>query len=173
MNQSQSSEAQITNRLLDPGERAACEQLVSGEAPHNQRAQALLALDQGATQREAGQVAGLSQGQVKYWLGKFRKIGMSIFPEDVLEAAQPTADVSVTAEPAGDAEEIAKRSGKKKTGKKSAKKRVKKKKAKKGQGKKRKKKAKKRKAKKTKPKKKDKKAAAGKKSAKKKKKKKA
>lgn len=78
--------------LLTPDEGAACEALASGEAPHSQRAQALLALDRGATQAEAAQVAGLSLGQLRYWLGKFRESRMAIFPESTPEPMQVAAD---------------------------------------------------------------------------------
>ncbi len=72
---------QIAANLLSPEARAACQRIAAGEAPWSQRAQALLAVDEGATQAEAGQRAGLTQGQVKYWLGKFRRDQLGIFPE--------------------------------------------------------------------------------------------
>jgi outer membrane biosynthesis protein TonB len=76
-------------RLLDAEERGIFSQIATEEAPHSQRAQALLAIDEGATQAEAGIQAGLTQGQVRYWLDKFRKDGTSIFPEELLNQAQP------------------------------------------------------------------------------------
>ena len=72
---------QIAANLLSPEARAACERIAAGEAPWSQRAQALLAVDEGATQAEAGQRVGLTQGQVKYWVGKFRRDQLGIFPE--------------------------------------------------------------------------------------------
>jgi transposase len=80
--------------LLDDEQRIVCERLASGEEPHGQRAQALLALDEGATQAAAADRAGLSKNQVKYWLGRFRKNGLGIFPEDLVDQARPE-----TAEP--------------------------------------------------------------------------
>ena len=77
-------------KLLTPQERQACQQISVGEAPHSQRAQALLALDGGATQAQAGQQAGLTSRQVKYWLGKFRREGLDAFPERVY-VESPTA----------------------------------------------------------------------------------
>jgi len=68
--------------LLEPQERLACKQIATEKPPHSQRAQALLAIDQGETQAEAGRLSGLSVGQVKYWLGKFRKDRMNIFPSE-------------------------------------------------------------------------------------------
>ncbi|MCK4975455.1 MAG: helix-turn-helix domain-containing protein [Anaerolineales bacterium] len=83
---------QVAGKLLSLDERGACEQLAGGEAPHNQRALALLAIDEGATQAEAGQRAGLTSGQVKYWLGKFRNEGLTIFPEDLGAQAEPKGE---------------------------------------------------------------------------------
>jgi hypothetical protein len=84
-------------KLLTPQERQACQQISTGEAPHSQRAQALLALDEGATQTQAGQQAGLTRSQVKYWLGKFLREGLDAFPEGVyMEApAAPTGPENV------------------------------------------------------------------------------
>jgi DNA-directed RNA polymerase specialized sigma24 family protein len=52
--------------LLSPQERAVCEGVASGDAPHGQRALALLSLDEGVTQAEAAERAGLTAGQVQY-----------------------------------------------------------------------------------------------------------
>ncbi len=71
------------SNLLSPDERNACRRVAAGTAPHSQRALALMALDQGVTQSEAGELSGLSQGQVRYWRDRFREKGLSIFPEDV------------------------------------------------------------------------------------------
>ena len=68
--------------LLEPQERPSCEQIATGKPPHSQRAQALLALDKGETQAEAGRLSGLSVGQVRYWLGRFRTNRMNIFPSE-------------------------------------------------------------------------------------------
>ena len=76
-------------RLLSSEERAILSQVATKEAPDSQRAQALLAIDEGASQAEAGHQAGLTKGQVRYWLGKFRKDGTDIFPEELLSQAQP------------------------------------------------------------------------------------
>ncbi len=64
----------------------------TGNDLHGQRALALLAIDEGSTQEQAGQRAGLTTGQVKYWLGKFRRVRMDIFPEQVLNADQMALD---------------------------------------------------------------------------------
>jgi hypothetical protein len=77
------------NQLLTPEERAACLEITSGEGPHSQRATALLALDEGSTQMQAAGQAGLTKGQVRYWLGKFRQERLAIFPEELLASPQP------------------------------------------------------------------------------------
>ena len=83
-------------KLLSPEERAACRRIAAGEAPWSQHAQSLLALDTGATQAAAAEQAGLTAGQVKYWLGRFRSDRLDIFPAALLGQTQP--------EPAQDAE---------------------------------------------------------------------
>ena len=75
-------------RLLSEQERIAFKMVATGNDLHGQRAIALLAIDDGATQVEAARQTGLSPGQVKYWLGKFRQVRMQIFPEELLNAEQ-------------------------------------------------------------------------------------
>lgn len=77
------------NQLLTPEERAACGGIAKAEAPYSQRATALLALDEGTTQMQAAGQAGLTKGQVRYWLGKFRQDRLAIFPEELLTGPQP------------------------------------------------------------------------------------
>lgn len=80
------------SRLLTPQERAICRQIAAGDAPHSQRAAVLLALDEGATQAEAGEHAGLSRGQLQYWLSKFQQQRLNIFPDGLLHVyAVPTS----------------------------------------------------------------------------------
>lgn len=79
--------------LFDAEEQALLGQITAREAPYSQRARALLALIAGATQTEAGRQAGLTPGQVRYWLAKFRRDGMEIFPEELLNQAQPEIQV--------------------------------------------------------------------------------
>lgn len=64
-------------------------------APHNQRAQALLALNEGKTPEEAGDVAGLRSTQVSYWLNRYKKAGLAIFPEALLAEANEVGEVEV------------------------------------------------------------------------------
>ena len=60
------------NTLLTLEERIVCEQITLEEAPHSQRATALIALDEGSTQAQAGERSGLTKGQLRYWLGQFK-----------------------------------------------------------------------------------------------------
>jgi transposase-like protein len=133
-------------QLLTPQERVICRQMATREAPHGQRAAALIALDEGATWAKASEQAGLSKGQLGYWLTKFRQQRLNIFPDDLLNAVQsaPTSAEPVKEETAG-VQPIAgvvkakkTKSGKGKSGKKAKKKTKKAKGAKKGKKKKKK-----------------------------------
>ncbi len=131
-------------KLLSEQERVAFKMISTGNDLHGQRAIALLAVDEGATQAEAAQQAGLTPGQVKYWLGKFRQVRMQIFPEELLKAEQ------VDQEPKGAAKVDRSKKSKKKKGKQKSTKKKKSKKSKKKKGKGKKKKSGKVKKKKTK-----------------------
>ena len=116
-------------QLLTPHERVICQQMATREAPHSQRAAALIALDEGATWAKAGEHAGLSKGQLGYWLTKFRQQRLNIFPDDLLNEVR---SASTSAEPvkeeagAQPIEGVVKakktKSGKEKSGKKAKKK---------------------------------------------------
>jgi hypothetical protein len=92
---------QTEDKLLAPTERVALKMISAGSAPHNQRAAALLAIDGGATQAQAAEQAGLTRGQVKYWLAKFRQVRLDIFPqpeaapEQVEQVAEPKEKAEV------------------------------------------------------------------------------
>jgi hypothetical protein len=79
---------QDQSNLLTPGQREICRQLAVGGAPFSQRALALLAMDQGVTQKEASELSGLTKGQVRYWRDRFRQRGLDIFPDDLLNGAR-------------------------------------------------------------------------------------
>ena len=137
-----------SGKLLSSQERVAFKMISTGNDLHGQRALALLAIDEGATQAQAAQQAGLTPGQVKYWLSKFREIRLAIFPDQILEAAEQSTQPEISGEPAPSTE-IPKKKGKPKEAKaankkkskkpkknkKPAKKKDKKKKTKKGKGK--------------------------------------
>ena len=90
---------QTEDKLLAPTEREALKMISAGSAPHSQRAAALLAIDGGATQAQAAEQAGLTQGQVKYWLSKFRQVRLDVFPqpdsaaEEIEQVSKPEAEV--------------------------------------------------------------------------------
>jgi hypothetical protein len=70
--------------LLTSQEWEVCVKIAAGTPPHSQRALALLALDGGVTQAEAGERSGLTSGSVRYWRNRFRKRRLRIFPETLL-----------------------------------------------------------------------------------------
>ena len=79
----------LSGRLLTAAERAILQQLVRGENhTYNRRALALLALDAGASSRQAGQQAGLSAGRVRYWRRRFQEKRLQIFPPPLLAQNQ-------------------------------------------------------------------------------------
>ena len=159
-NKNESENINRDEKLLSEQERVAFRMISIGNDLHGQRAVALLAIDEGATQAQAAQQAGLTPGQVKYWLGKFREIRLAIFPDQVLESAgqdpigsqpematepPPAAEKSKKkgkSKKAKDPKKKKTKKSKKKKGKKAAKKKDKKAKNKKGKGKKKKKAAK-------------------------------
>jgi transposase-like protein len=115
-------------RLLSTESRDACEQVAAGTSLWSQRARALLAVDEGATQAQAGQTAGLTQGQVKYWVGKFRSDQLGIFPESELALDAPREEKKKD-KTKGKSKRQSKKAKKAKTGKKPQKKKKKKKRA--------------------------------------------
>ena len=66
--------------LLSSREYTACNKLSLLEDSHGLHARALLALDKGMTQPQVAENTGLTLGQVRYWLARFRKERMGIFP---------------------------------------------------------------------------------------------
>jgi hypothetical protein len=130
-NERESDNWQAAGKLLNREERAVCERVAAGEAPWSQRAQALLALDEGATQVGAGGRAGLTHGQVRYWLGRFRQDGLSIFPESE-EAEATEMKAAEAADKPKKKKKKQKKTGKAKKGKKTKADKKPKKKTKKG-----------------------------------------
>jgi len=116
----------LRSNLLTPQEQAICKRIATSKAPHSQRALALLTLNENSTQVHAADQAGLSLRQVGYWLAKFRKLGLGIFPDTLLEELRSAAitelETEIVEEPEPVAEEadsaedktMAMRAGKKK-----------------------------------------------------------
>jgi hypothetical protein len=93
-NEKGDNNAQDQAGLLTPEEREVCARIAAGNPPHSQRALALLALDQGATQVEAGERSGLTKGSVRYWRNLFRKRRLSIFSEALLGKEEPGSSLT-------------------------------------------------------------------------------
>jgi CHAD domain-containing protein len=92
--------------LLPPRERVLHEDQARKAGARGRRALALLALDDGLTQVEAGRRAGLSDRRVRYWLSRYRGEGVAIYGT-VAAAAPPAgaapsaAETEVVTAPAG------------------------------------------------------------------------
>ena len=64
-------------KLLNQNQITKCTQLANKNDRDGKRAKALLALHNGSTLKEASELSGLTHGQVRYILERFRKIGIS------------------------------------------------------------------------------------------------
>ena len=83
-------EAPPEGGLLTPRERAISHRIAARDDLYGRRADALLALDQGATQSEAAERANRSARTVRRWLSGFRRQRLDTFPARILAAATPT-----------------------------------------------------------------------------------
>lgn len=79
-------------RLLTPTERAQITHLAAHPGMYGRRAQALLLLDQGATQIETGERTDMSERRVRYWLAEWRQKRLGIFPEKMLVQLPPAPE---------------------------------------------------------------------------------
>ncbi len=75
--------------LLTPQQRKACQTQSNQPAPNGLRAKALLALDKGSTQLQAADESGLSLGQVRYCLRRFRSVGLALFDTPTTAGNKP------------------------------------------------------------------------------------
>jgi hypothetical protein len=123
--------------FISEKESSILEAIALGEAPHSQRAQAILAADAGSNLEQAAGVAGLKTTQVRFWLGRFRNSRLQVFPEALIQEiearqrlAQKKAEQKnkrnpkkggVTVEKKEDKKKKNKKGGKKKTAVKEAK----------------------------------------------------
>lgn len=84
------------DQLLNAEERVVLEKLSLQNDLEGQRARALIALDDGQSQSAAGDLTGLSKGQVQYILRKFRSQRLLAFPDALAllpaEAEQPIVE---------------------------------------------------------------------------------
>jgi len=74
--------------LLGDAQRAVLRRVARRKGVYAHRAKALLALDDGRTQVEAGERSGLAERTVRYWLMQFRERGLTIFPGRLLAQVQ-------------------------------------------------------------------------------------
>jgi hypothetical protein len=81
-------------KLLKPSEVTACKQLAGSELNNNKRAAALLSIHQGKTHAQAAETSGLSLGQIKYIVTRFRKLGMNAL-DAVRERPENSVDTAV------------------------------------------------------------------------------
>ena len=105
--QQENEQVPLGGNLLTLNERAVCEQIASGKAPHSQRALVFLALNEGSTQVQAAEKAGLTKGQARYWIAKFRKKRLGIFPKALLDELEGEAEVEAVAEMGKEPESVA------------------------------------------------------------------
>ncbi len=95
------------SRLLSEKERQLCQAVSQGPSPNRERALAILAVDNGHTQASAAKEAGLSVGQVQYWLRKFRQQRLAIFPDAANSVSTSTANGSAKPQKEAKAETVA------------------------------------------------------------------
>ena len=82
--------------LLTTSEKNVCEKISGLNAGINsQRASALLELDSGSIQASVATSTGLSLGQVKYCLARFRQNKLDIFPSELKEELSPKVETIV------------------------------------------------------------------------------
>ncbi|MEM7119338.1 MAG: helix-turn-helix domain-containing protein [Chloroflexota bacterium] len=79
------------NRLLSASEQLALEGIAGADTIEEQRATALLAVNDGSTQAEAAAIANLTRGQVAYILRKFRQQRLNAFSIATTTTEEPEA----------------------------------------------------------------------------------
>lgn len=82
-------EAEEGTGLLLPHELVVSRRIAELEDAYGRRARALLALHEGATQVQAGEVAGFSSRWARHWLAEFRRERLGIFPGEAFEGLRP------------------------------------------------------------------------------------
>lgn len=102
--------------LLASQEKDICVQVsLSNQPPHNKRAQALLAINEGLSQVDAGRQVGLTAGQVRYWYQRFQQLRCEIFPAEL--QSQVATELQAKSETTSSSDKI-KKQKKNKLGKK-------------------------------------------------------
>ncbi len=80
-----------TTSLLTAQQRKTCQTQSNQPDPNGPRAKALLALDKGSTQQQAADESGLSIGQVRYCLRRFRTVALELFDPGIPSASKPVS----------------------------------------------------------------------------------
>ncbi|MBE2221501.1 MAG: helix-turn-helix domain-containing protein, partial [Anaerolineae bacterium] len=70
------------------------------DAPYNQRALAILAINEGKTAAAAAESTGLRPTQVSYWVTRYQKSGLAIFPQDLLAEEVDVVEMETAVSPA-------------------------------------------------------------------------
>jgi hypothetical protein len=89
-------QAHLSGHLMTAQEQSVCKQIAMGEGSHSQHAVMLLALNGGSTKVQAAKGTGLTTGQVKYWMTRFQKQRLAIFPGALLGKGAAEADAAET-----------------------------------------------------------------------------
>ena len=85
--------AQNKESLLTSAEQEICQKIVALDTElAGSRAATLLALNQGLTRAETSRQTGLTLGQIRYLLTRFRKMRLALFSEDILSQVQPSTE---------------------------------------------------------------------------------
>jgi hypothetical protein len=93
MSNKEQSTAQPGGRLLAAEEQDVCQKIAALDAGlASQRAATLLVVDEGLTRAQASERTGLTLGQIRYLMTRFRQKRLAMFPDDVLNEAQPPAE---------------------------------------------------------------------------------
>ncbi len=77
------------HKLLDEHDHAILVQIAGRQDWYGLRSRALLALDKGLSNEEAGRQLERSRRTIRRWLADFRKLGLGIFPAAILEGTPP------------------------------------------------------------------------------------
>lgn len=82
----------INDKFLKPNEVTICKRLAVSDNADNKRATALLAIHTGETQVSAGAISGLTVGQVRYIVRRFRVMRLAALSYDkaIKAKAEPT-----------------------------------------------------------------------------------
>lgn len=82
--------------LLSNDDKKVCKEISNGEESiHKQRAIALLWIEEGSTQANAAEKSKLSIGQVRYFLKRYKSVGINCFPSEFLNQTDETEEEAI------------------------------------------------------------------------------